>query len=103
VSQTNTTLHASPQTCLPKMPWLLPLLLRPSGASHGPAPAVHHLAPGPHLEALNEMLRGLHDEGARVRVCLGVWGRCGVPHNGEGWGMGWHWPIDGLWRNSMAS
>jgi hypothetical protein len=43
-------------------------LRRVPGASHGPAPAVHHLAPGPHLEALNEMLRGLHDEGACVRV-----------------------------------
>jgi hypothetical protein len=33
------------------------------GASNAPAPAVHHLAPGPHLEQLNERLRALHAAG----------------------------------------
>lgn len=34
------------------------------GAARAPAPAVHHLAPGPHLELLNERLRSLHAAGA---------------------------------------
>ncbi|KAI8470589.1 MAG: hypothetical protein J3K34DRAFT_385248 [Monoraphidium minutum] len=37
------------------------------GAANAPAPAVHHLAPGPHLERLNETLRALHAAG-RVDV-----------------------------------
>jgi hypothetical protein len=60
------------------------------GAARAPAPAVHHLAPGPHLEVLNERLRALHDAGkggggaeGGVRgggggVC--VWRRCAAPH-----------------------
>ena len=35
-----------------------------------PAPAVHHLAPGPHLELLNRQLKALHDAGGWG------WGRC---------------------------
>jgi hypothetical protein len=34
-----------------------------------PAPAVHHLAPGPHLELLNRRLRRLHDAGALLGPC----------------------------------
>jgi len=36
-----------------------------------PAPAVHHLAPGPHLELLNERLRALHAAGEFFSCWLG--------------------------------